>query len=75
MPVAFVLIKAHPGKEDEISKKLKELEIEASLVYGDYDFVAQVRAKTREELEQIISTKIRSIEGIESTVTLPAAED
>jgi DNA-binding Lrp family transcriptional regulator len=70
-----VLIKVQPGREEEILKILKGLDIKAKLVFGDYDIVAEVETKTREELGTIISTKIRTIEGIESTNHLLAVED
>ena len=44
--------------------------VEAFGVFGGYDMVARVRAKDLEELTIIISDKLRSIPGIQSSQTL-----
>lgn len=72
MPTAIVLANSEIGKESEILDalvKLKEIE-EAYLVYGVYDIVAKVNADTMEDLEGVITQKVRQIPAIRSTLTL-----
>ncbi|MEM0449643.1 MAG: Lrp/AsnC ligand binding domain-containing protein [Methanomassiliicoccales archaeon] len=72
MPSALVLINSEIGKEIDILDqlcKLPEIE-EAFIVYGVYDLVAKVSADSMENLETSITTKLRRITGIRSTLTL-----
>ncbi|HUL39308.1 MAG TPA: Lrp/AsnC ligand binding domain-containing protein [Methanomassiliicoccales archaeon] len=72
MPTAIVLINSDIGKEMDILNELCKLpEVEkAFLVYGVYDVVARVRAETMELLESCVTTKVRKLKGIRSTLTL-----
>jgi DNA-binding Lrp family transcriptional regulator len=72
MASAIVLINAEIGKENDILQDLcKMAEVErALLVYGVYDLVANLQADTMEELEDVITLRIRRIAGIRSTLTL-----
>jgi DNA-binding Lrp family transcriptional regulator len=72
MASAIVLINAEIGKENDILQELcKMAEVErALLVYGVYDLVANLQADTMEELEDVITLRIRRIAGIRSTLTL-----
>jgi DNA-binding Lrp family transcriptional regulator len=72
MPSAIVLANSEIGKESEIIDvlaKFKEIE-ETYLVYGVYDIVMRVNSETMEDLETIITQKIRMIPSIRSTLTL-----
>ncbi len=72
MPTAIVLINSEIGKEMDILNDLCKMpEVEkAFLVYGVYDVVARVRAETMELLESSVTTKVRKLKGIRSTLTL-----
>ncbi len=76
MVLAFVLVVTRPGKEEEVVKKLKERpEVEeAYIVYGEYDVVVKLKAKSVSDLREFILNEIRSLEGVEKTVTLIVAE-
>lgn len=72
MPAAIVLITAEIGKEAKILEdvcRIEEVE-RGYLIYGVYDIIVEVRAHSMEELEQIITGKIRQIDGVRSTLTL-----
>lgn len=72
MPLAFVLVSAEVGSEEEVVKELREMDNikEAHLVYGVYDIVAKVEAETMEKLKAVIAQKVRKLTGIRSTLTL-----
>lgn len=72
MPAAIVLINSEIGKEMDILRELCKLpEVEkAFLVYGVYDVVAKVKAETMDELESSVTTKVRKLKWIRSTLTL-----
>ncbi|MEM1569140.1 MAG: Lrp/AsnC ligand binding domain-containing protein [Candidatus Bathyarchaeia archaeon] len=72
MNIAFVLINTEIGLEETTLKRLRKIKNvkEAFIVYGVYDIIAKVEAKDLEELREIVSTHIRRVEGIRSTVTL-----
>jgi len=72
MPGAIVLITAEIGEEARILEevcKIEEVE-RGYLIYGVYDIILEVRARSMEELEQIITGRIRQIDGVRSTLTL-----
>src|SRR5207244_81679 len=60
MPMAFVLINAEIGSEDQVVKELKSVPQvkEAYMVYGVYDIVAKVSADTMDKLKEIITWKV-----------------
>ena len=72
MSVAFVLINTDLGEGSEVSKALKDIpEVkEVYGVYGVYDFVARLEADTMQELKDVITSKIRRLNHIRSTLTM-----
>ncbi len=59
MPMAFVLINAEIGSEDQVVKELKSVPQvkEAYMVYGVYDIVAKVAADSMDKhLNKVKST-------------------
>lgn len=72
MPTAIVLINSEIGKEMDILGELCKMpEVEkAFLVYGVYDVVARVKADSMETLESSVTSKVRKLKGIRSTLTL-----
>jgi len=72
MPLAFVLVNAEVGSEDQVVKKLREIDNvkEAHLVYGVYDLIAKIEAETMDNLKAVIAQKARKIPGVRSTLTL-----
>lgn len=76
MPEAIVLINTDIGSEEEVLNLLSSIDgvVEAYIVYGVYDLVVKVRASTTEELKDVISSKIRKIPKVRSTLTMIVIE-
>ncbi|MFP4545778.1 MAG: Lrp/AsnC ligand binding domain-containing protein [Methanomassiliicoccales archaeon] len=72
MPSGMVLLNSEIGSESKVLDELVKLdEVErAYLIYGVYDILAEVTADTMEELQAIITGKVRLIPGVRSTLTL-----
>ncbi len=72
MVKAYVLIKAASGKEEDVIKALNQMSVtdEAHGVFGGYDIVAEIRGRDMETLIEIVTGKIRKIDGIIDTETL-----
>ncbi|MEM1623434.1 MAG: Lrp/AsnC ligand binding domain-containing protein [Sulfolobales archaeon] len=73
---AIVLLNTDIGSEDEVLEQLSRIDgvVEASVVYGVYDVVVKVRAKTIEELKEIITNRIRKLSKVKSTLTMIVVE-
>ncbi len=69
-----ILIRLKPGKVKETLESVRKIEgvVTAFLVFGRYDLVAFVEAEELEDLFDI-AIEINSLEGTESTETLPEA--
>jgi len=67
---------AELGSEDSIVGELRRLEgvKEVYQVYGVYDIVAQVESDTMEKVKEIITWKIRKLNGVKSTLTMIVME-
>lgn len=76
MPTAFVVINSEIGMENEVLKQLKTLPNvkEACPVYGAYDIIVKVTADTQDELKEIVTSKIRGLENVRSTLTMLVVE-
>ena len=72
MEKAFILISCDVGAENDLAKTLSSIEeIKNILVtYGDYDIVAEVQTENSEQMDSFITSKIRKLEKIRSTITL-----
>lgn len=69
---AFILISCDVGEEQSLYEQLGNIpEIKSRLItYGDYDLVAEFQTDTPNQMDEIITNKIRKIEKIRSTITL-----
>ena len=76
MASAYVLINTEIGGEEDVINQLKEMKEveEVSVVYGVYDIVAKITSDTMENLKEIITTKVRHLNKVRSTMTMIAAE-
>jgi DNA-binding Lrp family transcriptional regulator len=76
MPMAFVLINADLGAEENLVKELKGIEFvkEVYVVYGVYDIVAKVESDTMEKVKETITWKIRRLDRVRSTLTMIVVE-
>jgi DNA-binding Lrp family transcriptional regulator len=72
MVKAYILIKAQVGHEDSVLREVLELSVteEAHKVFGPYDIVAEVRGRDMETLVEVITQKVRKINGIEDTQSI-----
>ncbi|MEM0027714.1 MAG: Lrp/AsnC ligand binding domain-containing protein [Ignisphaera sp.] len=72
MPEALVLINTDVGAEDEVLAQVKTIDgvKEAYIVYGIYDLYAKIEAESIEKLKDIVSSKIRKLPKVRSTITM-----
>lgn len=77
MPIAFVLINAEIGSEEEVLKELNGIEEveEAYIVYGVYDIVAKIKAETMEKLKDTVTWGIRRLDKVRSSLTMLVVEE
>ncbi len=70
--IAFVLINTDLGEGASVEQSLKEIhEVkEVYGVYGVYDYVVRLEAETMQLLKDVITTKIRRINHVRSTLTM-----
>ncbi len=72
MTIAFVLLNSELGEGSTVETSLKDVpEVkEVYAVYGVYDYIVKVEAVGMSEVKDIITTKIRRIPNIRSSLTL-----
>ena len=77
MSIAFVLMNTEVGSEDEVLVSLKKIDAveEAYVTFGAYDLVAKVKTDTMGKLREIVSSQIRRLNKVQSTITLVAIEE
>ena len=75
MEKAYILISCEIGTENELANNLGSIEeIKNILVtYGDYDIVAEAETETSEQMDLLITSEIRKLQKIRSTITLRAS--
>jgi len=64
------------GAEDEVLKSLRGVpEVrEAYYVYGVYDVVAKIETESMDRLKEVITSKVRGLDKIHSTLTTIVSE-
>ncbi len=72
MEKAYILISCEIGEEHSIYLQLRQIpEIkDCTITFGNYDIVVSFQTDTATQLNDIISSKIRKLEKIRSTMTL-----
>jgi DNA-binding Lrp family transcriptional regulator len=82
LPIAFILLNSDLGSDQEIIGKIKEmlavekgLKFEVQGVYGIYDIVVKIEADNADLLRSIITSKIRKIDKVQSTLTMMVIEE
>ena len=77
MPTAYILVNCTLGSEENIISEIAKLPDvkEVRGTYGVHDIFVKVKSDTVELLNHTITSKIRRISGITSTVTLVVIED
>ena len=68
----YILIKLVPGLESRALSQIRATTgvLDVSLVFGQWDAIAIVEAKTLFELTKIVVGEIRGIQGVQDTTTL-----
>ena len=77
MAIAYVLINCDLGYEEQIIEELKHLSDVKEIhgTFGAYDIFAKVESDQITTLRETITSKIRKIDRIRSTLTLMAIGD
>ncbi len=72
MEKAYILVSCEMGTEQELASKLNKIdEIKNVMItYGDYDIVIETETSDAAKMDEVISSKIRKLEKIRSTITL-----
>ena len=72
MHVGYILLNCDLGAEEYIVDELKQLPQvkNAYLTFGAYDIIAEIHANSQKDFENTVSTKIRKIARVVSTMTL-----
>ena len=72
MLASYVLINTEIGYEDAVVEQLRKTPhiVESYVVYGVYDIIAKIEADTMEEIKDIITSKIRRLDKVRSTLTM-----
>jgi len=76
LALAFVFINAEIGSEQEVLEQLRKMDSvkEAYMVYGVYDIVAKVDALTNDDLREVVTSKVRKLSKVRSTLTMMVIE-
>jgi DNA-binding Lrp family transcriptional regulator len=71
MALCYVLLNVDPGSEEKVLNEVRKIPNvkKSHRVYGVYDMVAEVEADSMDGLKQIVTWKIRKLEGVRSTLT------
>jgi DNA-binding Lrp family transcriptional regulator len=69
---AYILLSCEIGKEQELASQLHTInEIKNVMItYGEYDIVVEAKTENPEKMDNLITSKIRKLEKIRSTITL-----
>jgi DNA-binding Lrp family transcriptional regulator len=77
MTSAFLFINAELLFIEDVINKLKEVPeiVDIYKVQGIYDIITRVNSDTEEKLKELVSERIRRIDGITGTVTVIIAKE
>ena len=72
MNIAFVLVQSTIGHEMEVLNDLLKLDYvkEAKGTFGYYDILVKNEAPSENEIEKIITKKVRKVKNVNTTTTL-----
>ena len=76
MVISYTLVRVVPAKDNVVYDTIKGLpEVrEVITTYGEYDMILKVEVDSLDALDNFVFSKLRTIEGIESTTTLISAK-
>lgn len=71
---AYVLIVTNPGATRRVAEMLREIldVVEIHEVMGPYDIVVELETESLTDVPPILSDRIRTLDGIQSTTSLVA---
>ena len=71
MALCYVLLNVEPGSEEKVLSEVRKVPNvrDVHRVYGVYDMIAKVEAGSMDSLKEIVTWKIRRLEGVRSTLT------
>ncbi len=74
---AYILVTVSTGTEDEVCKALVEFDEveEVATIYGEYDAIIKVAAKDMKNLDDFITSQLRSLPNIFMTSTMIIARE
>jgi DNA-binding Lrp family transcriptional regulator len=74
---AYVLVVTNPGETRNVVAAVSAVEgvVELHEVMGPYDIVIEIEVESLKDVPPILSDKIRSVPGIESTTSLVTFPD
>jgi len=72
MEKSYILLSCEVGTEHDLAKQLSTIdEIKNVMItYGEYDVVVEVETENAEKIDKLITSKIRKLEKIRTTITL-----
>jgi DNA-binding Lrp family transcriptional regulator len=76
LPVAFVLINTEIDAMEKVLKALDNVEgvTEAYSVFGVYDVVVKVEAASMDRIKDLVTYRIRRLNGVRSSLTMIVIE-
>ena len=74
MEKSYILLSCEIGSEQDLANQLNEInEIKNVIItFGEYDIVAEAETEDAEKMDDLITSKIRKLEKIRTTITLRA---
>ncbi len=74
MEKSYILVSCEIGTEHDLANQLNEInEIKNVMItYGEYDIVAEAETEDAKKMDNLITSKIRKLEKIRTTITLKA---
>ena len=72
MEKAYILLSCEIGKEHDLASQLRAIdEIKGILItFGEYDIVVEAETTNSDKMDELITSKIRKLDKIRSTITL-----
>ena len=74
---AYVLLNCELGSEESTIQKLRSVNFvkEVCGTFGEYDILAKLESRSSEELNNIISSKVRHLDNVKTTTTLLTVDE
>jgi len=69
---AYILVSCEIGTEQELASKLEQIDEvkHVTITYGNYDIVIEAETDDAAKMDNVITSKIRKLGKIRSTITL-----